>query len=216
MSHKQNVFLHNAVFTVRKSPMMQLLSGATNGIKAPQLSWIPQSLNLPWSVFTLKTVDFGIFCFLQGWLKWLERSCTAMYGYLPQRRRLSLEIFLRFFLWVCQRLRVSNTVLVIGKFKVLASGKAAVLRGEFRWVLGRLSPKKRFHPTGKVIDICKVLFLVSTEVWVGIGDVFFLKFDTKTFESQRIIENWSSFKFQGMKRKAEDVEKTFLPRGLWW
>jgi len=84
---------------------------------------------------------------------------------------------------------VSNTVLVIGKFKVLASGKAAVLRGEFRWVLGRLSPKKRFHPTGKVIDICKVLFLVSTEVWVGIGDVFFLKFDTKTFESQRIIEN---------------------------
>lgn len=148
-------FLHNAVFTVRKSPMMQLLSGATNGIKAPQLSWIPQSLNLPWSVFTLKTVDFGIFCFLQGWLKWLERSCTAMYGYLPQRRRLSLEIFLRFFLWVCQRLRVSNTVLVIGKFKVLASGKAAVLRGNFGGFWEDSPQKKGFIPPGRSLTSAK-------------------------------------------------------------
>lgn len=69
----------------------RLLSGATNGIKAPQLSWIPQSLKLMWSVFTSKPVDFGIFCFFQGWLKWLERSYTAMYGYLPQTWRLFVE-----------------------------------------------------------------------------------------------------------------------------
>ena len=52
-----------------------------------------------------------------------------MYGYLPQKTEAALPEFSQVFWWVPQRLRVSNTVLVIGKFKVIASGKAAVLIG---------------------------------------------------------------------------------------